>query len=148
MSDRKIYKMNNKKGFTLLEVIVSIIVAAILGTMLVAFMRTGVLHSADPVAIAKNGSYLNEIMESMVADYTSIQTTTPGPTGLESFRQRVISTSPYYYGSGYTTTATYISIDNGPNVTATSGSCPGNSNCNLQVKVSYQGLSITGLFGG
>jgi len=127
MSDRKIYKMNNKKGFTLLEVIVSIIVAAILGTMLVAFMRTGVLHSADPVAIAKNGS---------------------GPTGLESFRQRVISTSPYYYGSGYTATATYISIDNGPNVTATSGSCPGNSNCNLQVKVSYQGLSITGLFGG
>lgn len=142
-------KIKNKRGFTLIEVIVSLIVAGIMGAMLVAFMSSGVIHSADPVILAKNGAYLNEIMESMVADYKRLQTTNPGTTGLETFRTRVVSTSPRYYGSGYSASAAYISIPTtGANVTATSGSCAGTSNCNLQVSVSYMGLTVTEIFGG
>lgn len=41
--------LKNKNGFTLLEVIATITVAAILGTFLIAFMGSAVSKSADPV---------------------------------------------------------------------------------------------------
>lgn len=62
-----IYK--NDRGFTLIEVIVSLVVAAILGAMLVTFMWSGVIQSANPVILAQNGAYLNSIMEKMSSDY-------------------------------------------------------------------------------
>ncbi|HQG65332.1 MAG TPA: type II secretion system protein [Smithella sp.] len=141
-------EIKNKRGFTLIEVIAALIVAGILGAMLVSFLGTGMMHSADPVILAKNGAYLNEVMESMVADYKRLQTSNPGPTGLQTFRERVVSTEPRYYGSGYTATADWITIGSGANVTATAGSCSGTSNCNLQVSVSYMGLTVTDIFGG
>lgn len=61
--------MKNNGGFTLLEVIVSLVVAAILGAILVQFMGTGLMKSYNPVVLAKNGTYLNTIMEKMTADY-------------------------------------------------------------------------------
>lgn len=67
MTFKKILK--NKAGFTLIEVIVSLIVAGFLGAMLVAFMGTGMMHSANPVVIAQNGTYLNAIMDKMTSDY-------------------------------------------------------------------------------
>ncbi len=141
-------KVKNKRGFTLIEVIAALIVAGLMGAMLVAFLGSGVMRSADPVILAQNGAYLNEIMESMVADYKRLQTTNPGPTGLQTFASRVNS-MPADYGSGYTATARWITIPaTGANVTATSGSCAGTSNCNLQVSVSYKGLTVTEIFGG
>ena len=65
----KINKIKSGKGFTLIEVIVSLIVAGILGAMLVAFMGTSVMKSANPVILAQNGTYLNAIMEKMYAEY-------------------------------------------------------------------------------
>ncbi|KUG21669.1 hypothetical protein ASZ90_008565 [hydrocarbon metagenome] len=62
-------KKKNNRGFTLLEVIVSLVVAAILGAMLVQFMGTGLMKSYNPVILAQNGTYLNTIMEKMTADY-------------------------------------------------------------------------------
>lgn len=144
-------KIKNKRGFTLIEVIVSLIVAGIMGAMLVAFMSSGVIHSADPVILAKNGAYLNEIMENMATDYKYLQAANnnPGPVALELFRQKVVSTSPRYYGSGYTATATYVSIPSGSaNVTATNDSYHSSAANNLQITVTYQGLTATALFGG
>lgn len=69
MHYRRLYKMNNNSGFTLLEVIVSLVVAAILGAMLVQFMGTGMMKSYNPVIMAEKGTYLNKIMERMTSDY-------------------------------------------------------------------------------
>lgn len=66
-------------GFTLIEVIVTLIVASILGTMLVTFMGSNVMQSANPVIMAQNGSYLNQIMENMTADYKRILSTASNP---------------------------------------------------------------------
>ncbi len=66
---RRSHKIKNNSGFTLLEVVVSLVVAAILGAMLVQFMGTGMMKSYNPVILAQNGTYLNTIMEKMTADY-------------------------------------------------------------------------------
>jgi prepilin-type N-terminal cleavage/methylation domain-containing protein len=69
MSRLKKERFKNSRGFTLIEVIVSLVVAGILGAMLVTFMSSGVMQSANPVIIAQNGTYLNAIMDKMTADY-------------------------------------------------------------------------------
>lgn len=66
---RRLYKMKSNRGFTLLEVIVSLVVAALLGAMLVQFMGTGLMKSYNPFILAENGTYLNMIMENITADY-------------------------------------------------------------------------------
>ena len=57
------------KGFTLLEVIVTLVVAAILGTILVAFMNSNLVRSADPVVNVGRAYNLEKVMENITADY-------------------------------------------------------------------------------
>ena len=63
--------MNHKKenGFTLLEVIIILIVAGIIGSMLIPLMGTALKHSADPVNNIKDQLELNKVMENITADY-------------------------------------------------------------------------------
>jgi len=56
-------------GFTLLEVIVTIVIAAIMGAFFAQFVSTNVIHSADPVHRVQNLSGAAHIMEYMNADY-------------------------------------------------------------------------------
>jgi len=140
--------LRNSRGFTLIEAIISLVVAGVLGAMLVSFMSTGVIHSANPVILARNGAYLNEIMENMAADYTALQVLNPGPTGLNNFYTNVGTANKY--GSGYTvSTKEYISIPSGTPASASTGvSFNPHANNILQVTVTYQGLTATALFGG
>ena len=142
----KIERLRNNRGFTLIEAIVSLVVAGILGAMLVSFLGTGVIQSANPVILTRDGAYLNEIIENMTADYTAAQVNNPGPTGLSHFKANV--DTPNKFGSGYTVAAAYISIPNGQNVTASGGFFSPHTNNILEVTVTYKGLSATALFGG
>ena len=68
MPDRgKIVK--NENGFTLLEVIITLIVASILGSIAYQFMGTSVVKSALPVNRVKDQFMLNGMIEEMTADY-------------------------------------------------------------------------------
>jgi len=62
-------------GFTLLEVIVTIAIAAIMGVFFVQFVGTSVIHSADPVYRTQNLSGITHIMEYMTADYKRLAAT-------------------------------------------------------------------------
>jgi len=62
-------------GFTLLEVIVTIVVAAIMGVFFAQFVGTSVIHSADPVYRLQNLSGATHIMEYMTADYKRLAVT-------------------------------------------------------------------------
>lgn len=79
MRSVKFKRIKNSGGFTLIEVIVALIVASILGTMLISFMGSNVVQSANPVIMAQNGSYLNQIMENMTADYKNLLSTGANP---------------------------------------------------------------------
>lgn len=65
----KISKVKNNGGFTLIEVIISLVVAGIFAAMLASFMGTSMMRSANPVINAQYGNYLNSIMENMYSDY-------------------------------------------------------------------------------
>ena len=77
---------NHKKenGFTLLEVIITIIVAAILGSMLIPLMGTALKHSADPVNDVKDEFQLNKVMENITADYKNLLNASTPLTTLET----------------------------------------------------------------
>lgn len=67
------------KGFTLIEVIITIVVAAILGTIFVTFMGTAVTRSSDQVNQARNLAAAKaeiEKVSSYYATYLAILTVT------------------------------------------------------------------------
>jgi prepilin-type N-terminal cleavage/methylation domain-containing protein len=64
-----------KGGFTLLEVIVTIVIAAIMGVFFAQFVGTSVIHSADPVYRMQNLSRTTHIMEYMTSDYKRLAAT-------------------------------------------------------------------------
>ena len=78
MHCRRFRRIKNSRGFTLLEVIISLIVAGILAAILVTFMGS-VVRSTNPVILAQNGAYLNEIMENMTSDYKNLMSTSSSP---------------------------------------------------------------------
>jgi type II secretory pathway pseudopilin PulG len=59
----------DKHGFTILEVIVTFIVASILGTIFLQLMGTSLQQSYQPVQMVQQGFSVNEIMEKMNSQY-------------------------------------------------------------------------------
>ncbi|MEA3437443.1 MAG: type II secretion system protein, partial [Thermodesulfobacteriota bacterium] len=56
-------------GFTLLEVVITLIVGSILGAILVQFMGTSMKNSFEPVIMVQNSNGVYEIMEKLNSDY-------------------------------------------------------------------------------
>jgi prepilin-type N-terminal cleavage/methylation domain-containing protein len=66
---------NGRGGFTLIEIIVTIVIAAIMGVFFVQFVGTNIIHSADPVLRVQNLSGATHIMEYMTKDYKWLAST-------------------------------------------------------------------------
>ena len=67
----------NERGFTFIEIIVTLIIAAILGVMLIQFMGSSVSGSAENVQRIKDGFVLNQKMEEITRDYRDWLKTSP-----------------------------------------------------------------------
>jgi prepilin-type N-terminal cleavage/methylation domain-containing protein len=72
---RKSRTGHGQGGFTLLEVIVTIVIAAIMGVFFAQFVGTSVIHSTDPVYRLQNLSGATHVMEYMTADYKRLAAT-------------------------------------------------------------------------
>ena len=66
---------NRRNGFTLVELIVTIMVAAILGVMFVQVMGTSLTGSVEPLIRTQHMFEINGVMEKITAEYK--QDTTP-----------------------------------------------------------------------
>lgn len=97
----------NQRGFTLLEVIVTIVVAAVMGVILVQFMGTAMLRSGEPIVRVQDFSTLRQVVDNMTSDYKYLAATQT--SFLSTFKTRV--DTPNYYGTGYTATTRYIQFD-------------------------------------
>ena len=75
MEYKKRKKRLSPSGFTLIEIIVTIMIAAIMGVFFVQFVGTNVIHSADPVLRVQNLSGATHIMEYMTKDYKWLAST-------------------------------------------------------------------------
>ena len=136
----------NMQGFTLLEVIISLIVAGILGTMLVSFMGSSVVQSANPVLQAQNGAYVNQIMENITADYKYLMATSSTP--MTDFISNIggEGTSQTLYADS---SHPYTIVDNHRISFPDGTSVPEETNSGgtiLKVTVKYQNLTLTALF--
>ncbi len=138
--------MKNARGFTLIEVIVSLIVASILGVMLVTFMGSSMMQSANPVLLSQNGAYLNQIMENMGADYKFLMATSSTPLTAFIANVGAEGTSQSRYADGshpYTVIHNHrISFPSGSPVTEQTD----NAGKILKVTIQYRTLSVTSLF--
>lgn len=139
--------MKGRRGFTLIEVIVSLIVASILAAMLASFMGTTVMQSANPVVLAQNGAYLNQIMENMTADYKYLMKTsaTPLTTFIANVGTEGSSDNTRYADASHQ----YTVVDN-HRITFGTGSpsteTPDAAGKILKVTIQYQNLTMTALF--
>ncbi len=61
----------NKKGFTLLEIIVTLVISAVLGAMIVQYFGTNIAESPVPVNRLQTASSFEQIMENITADFNT-----------------------------------------------------------------------------
>jgi prepilin-type N-terminal cleavage/methylation domain-containing protein len=127
------------RGFSLIEIIVSLVVLGIMGAMLVTFMTSSVVQSANPVIQAMGGSYLNRIMETITADYKYLMATNATP--INALRTK-INTYTNYSSYPYDIVENHrISFAGDPPTEQQDG-----SGKTLKVTIGYQGLTLTALF--
>ncbi|MCW7754473.1 type II secretion system GspH family protein [Desulfobotulus sp. H1] len=128
----------HKEGFTLIEVIVSLILVSIVGTMLVTFMGTAVTRSADPLLNVQHGHYLNQIMENITADYKILMTENTEP--LTELQNRIDSNQYSVEEHPYAVIENKrIRFDKNAETEDSGGKV-------LKVTLSYRGLTLTALF--
>lgn len=91
--------MKTEGGFTLLELIITLIVASIMAAMYVQFIGATTVGSVNSVLYIQQQSYLNMIMENINADYKMLLSTSATP--LETLVERVgaENTSQTYYSN-------------------------------------------------
>ena len=130
-------------GFTLIEVIVSIAVGAIVGVILFSYMGTQLIHSGDPVNIARAEGATEMWMERIISDYVQVMNTPASySTALATIYNRTIDGTFYNMPAGVTPTRTYVTYDAaGTEVPVPS---PGTST-NLKVTVQAGGYSLTSI---
>jgi prepilin-type N-terminal cleavage/methylation domain-containing protein len=63
---------DKQKGFTLLEIVVSLIVASILGSMLLVYVGTAYNRSVEPVMTSKRVLQMQQVMETINAIYAGM----------------------------------------------------------------------------
>lgn len=128
-------KVFGRKGFTLLEVIITIVIGAIMASVLIQYMGTSMYRSAEPVVITQDTYALNQVMEKMTADYKELLAADSTP--LATFQTRVEGGN---YGQ-YSVQTQYITLAGGAEAPDMSG-----NNRVLKVTVTVGDQALTGLF--
>lgn len=130
--------LSDQSGFTLIEIIVTLTITAILSVMLVQFMGTSMSRSAEPIVSMQEGMALHSIFESMNADYKQLLLTENTP--LERFKTKVETAG--LYGTYALTDSKYILFDgNQVEVPCNTPDCR-----ILKVTISIGDHSLTSLF--
>ncbi|MBU1194781.1 MAG: type II secretion system GspH family protein [Proteobacteria bacterium] len=127
------------KGFTLLEVIVSLIILSIFGAAFVSFFQTRIASSTQPVIAVQQGFSLDEIMEKIKAEYELLINADPTPL---ITLQANIQATPSSYGE-YTAITKFINFDGSGNEEAAECS----ANCShLKVSITVGDQNLTTVF--
>jgi len=137
--------LTKNRGFTLLEVVITLIVGSILGAILVQFMGTSMKNSFEPVIMVQNGNGVYEIMERLNADY-KMRLLTSAVNPLHDFKGDVESgmLPPGAPVIGvYTAVTKYIFFNGGTEDPAVDPAPAPNV---LKVTITHGGQSLTALF--
>ena len=81
----KLLQRKNSKGFTLIETIIAIVAAAILGVMAFTYSQTSLTKSAQPLNHSQKAMELQRVMENILTDYNlNYKTDLGGDTGIKA----------------------------------------------------------------
>jgi prepilin-type N-terminal cleavage/methylation domain-containing protein len=68
-------RVTTSRGFTLIEVIITLTVAALLMAVVLPYLGTSLLRSSEPLINLQNTLAIYQTMENMTADYRNLKTT-------------------------------------------------------------------------
>jgi prepilin-type N-terminal cleavage/methylation domain-containing protein len=100
----------NQRGFTLIEVIVTIIAAAIVGVIFINFMGTAMSKSARPVEMVQGEALAEATLERIISDYV-LKINQNDATALGLIKTDIDSKAIY----GANVTAAYVDFDTNGN---------------------------------
>lgn len=96
----KAKKYYSESGFSLIEIIVSLVIVAIVAAMMVAYFGKGITESAFPIFRLNAAGKLNAIMEKITVEYNSIPRWSPN-SSYTITTSKVIPTPSAATGKGY-----------------------------------------------
>lgn len=118
-------------GFTLIEIIVTILLASVLAALMFQFMGTTLTGSSGPVETVRDGAAMEALMEAVISDYVKRINTDPS-TALGLMKT---DADTLVYGSEVT--MAYIAFDPSGNETPS-----GTATNTLKVTVQLTGYSL------
>lgn len=134
-------------GFTLIEIVLTLIIMSIFATLFFQMITTAVEQSSQPVVSIQQELALTEIIEKMTADYKWVLMTDQTP--LATFKTRIENgntpgNTPYF--GPYDISTKYIEFSsNGTNLEEATAACT--TDCKvLKVTISQKELHLTTLF--
>lgn len=144
-------RVKKNGGFTLIEVIVTLIVASILGTILVSFMGSTLIGSVQPLLSVQQDSNAIGTMENIITNFNKLNSddnTNVTSIALPTLKTRidngnVIGHTPYY--GAYTIVHNDYVILNSNGTTAPIADTTGN-NRTLRVSITQGSQTLTTLF--
>lgn len=146
----KSHILRSRQGFTLIEVVISLIVAGIMGTMLVTMGQTALTRSAGLVNLTRNAYNLETVMENINSDYISmINPDNTGQSILDDLATR-LPVATNYAPAGYAYTVNMLRfddfVDGDGETLVVPENTPQNGNI-MRVTISdASGMSLTALF--
>jgi prepilin-type N-terminal cleavage/methylation domain-containing protein len=78
---------SNSHGFTLLEIVITLVVTAILSSLMIEAMGTNIQRSAAPLVTLRSSLSLQDVMENLTADYKQLFITDSAP--MTTFQARI-----------------------------------------------------------
>jgi len=124
-------------GFTLIEIIVTILLGSILAALMFQFMGTALTGSSGPVDIVRDGAATEQLMEEIVSEYVEKINTDPA---------NALGTIVTNYGANSSVTLEYITFNAaGAEQFSPPLPLPGTPTDTLKVTVTSAGHSLTTL---
>lgn len=113
----KLKDSGRESGFTLMEVIVSLIIIAIMGSMMVTYMATNVQKAGDRALFTQTVCNSSTKAEEVLLNYLELFQS--DVRGLEKFKAKIDTGS--YSGNGNTVTSDWVTLDTSTNSITTTG---------------------------
>ena len=98
----KLRKKDSHSGFTLIEIIITIVIVAFVVTITMVYFGKGIIHSSDPIVSLQTEANLAQVMEKITLQYT--QYPHWRPTTYYAANSSILPTTPQHNGYLYTTT--------------------------------------------
>ncbi len=127
-----------KNGFTLLEIIITLVIASIFGVVIFQYLGSSLTRSADPIFRLKKSLTLQQVAENITVDYKRNFS-----ADLAGLKLKIENPSTSGYGSYTVVTSKYIKFSNFQEINET------DANIKKMLKVAIkneQNESLTMLF--